>query len=362
MLDKIKNRIEKSLSDHIEELDRIYSLNKISPLLFRNIKNFILRKAKRIRPRLFVISYLGYAERPDPTIYESSLSLELLHNFTLIHDDIIDNSRLRRRLPSMHTILNDHLKAHGKTKFGGKELAMIVGDIIYAMSINSLLSSRAKLIYKEKALKKLVEAALYTGGGEFLELLYSMQDIKNTAKEDIYKIYDLKTAYYSFAAPLSMGAILAGAGGAELKKLSKYGIYLGRAFQIKDDLLDIFGDGVSSGKGALTDLKESKKTLILWHAYNNSGLKDKQYVRMAMQKKRLNKGELSNIREIILSAGSVSYAKAEIFFLVNKAKKIGASLKMRLKYKNMLSCYSDELLMQPVEDLIKSIPAGTNKY
>lgn len=345
MLDKIKNKIEKSLSDHIAELDKVYSLTKISPFLFRNIKNFILRKGKRIRPCLFVISYLGHAERSDPTIYTSALSLELLHNFTLIHDDIIDNSRLRRRLPSMHTILSDYLKAHKEIKFGGKELAIIVGDIIYAMSINSLLSSRAKFIYKEKAMKKLVEAALYTGSGEFVELLYSMQDIKNTTKEDIYKIYDLKTAYYSFAAPLSIGAILAGAQDAELKKLSKYGVYLGRAFQIKDDILDVFGDDISYGKGAFTDLKESKKTLLLWHAYNNSDPKDRQYMRRALRKKRLGKSELLNMRDIILSAGSVSYAKAEISFLVNKAKKIGASLKMLLKYKNMLSAYSDELLM-----------------
>lgn len=344
MFRKIKNRLESELAGHVAGLDKEYSFSSISPILSKNIKSFLSRKGKMMRPIFFVVSYLGFTKKIARNLYRSALSLELLHNFMLIHDDIIDDSSLRRGVPSMHKMLDEHLKHYKNAKFGGKELAIIVGDIIYAMAINSFLSIDEDPKRKEEAMKQGTKAAIYTGSGEFLELLYAIKDIDTIKEKDIYKIYDLKTGYYSFSSPLVMGAMLSGADKQDTDKLFKYGIYLGRAFQIRDDILDIFGEEQATGKSALADMKEAKKTLILCHAYKKASHNDKSYLKRILNKNTLIQSDSGKIRKIMTETGSLDYAKAKIAFFVKNAKDLCAELKMRDKYKKILYTYPDELM------------------
>ena len=358
MLEEIKNNLELSLSNYIKNLDKTYRLSKISPLLHRSIKNFLLRRGKRLRPLLFVLSYLGYSKKPAQGLYASALALELTHNFLLIHDDIIDKSNLRRGEPSMHKMMDNFLKgykpegdggqpnsrSHRNIKFSGSDLAMVTGDIIYAMAVHLFLSIDEKKINKEKAMKKFSEIVIYTGAGQFIELLYGAQNISRIKKEDIYKIYDLKTAYYSFSYPLSLGAVLAGEEEKELQKLFEYGRCLGRAFQIKDDILNLFAREKETGKPALTDLKEAKKTILLELTYQKLNPKNKSQINKLLGKKHLNSRELSKLHKIISESEGLKLAKQEISRYLNKAKKIGASLKMRPRYKDLLESYVTELL------------------
>ena len=207
MIARIKNRIEQELIFYIRNADKAYSLSKISPLLYGSIQNFLSRKGKRTRPILFVVSYLAFAKKPVSGLYRSAVSLELLHDFMLVHDDIIDKSATRRGEPSMHKMLNRHLANYKKIKFTGQDLTIVIGDVMYAMALEAFLSIKEDMLRKEAALKKLIQAAIYTGSGEFIELLFGAKNIDKITKEDIYKIYDLKTANYTFATPLCMGAI-----------------------------------------------------------------------------------------------------------------------------------------------------------
>jgi len=342
---KIKNKIEKELINYIQSIDKSCSLSKISPLLFNNIKEFISREGKRVRPTLFIIGYLGFKKKPAPGLYRTALSLELLHDFMLVHDDIIDNSLTRRSKPSVHAVLNKYLNSRKKLKFNGEDLAIVVGDVIYAMAINAFLSVKEDMRRKEMALKKLTEAAFYTGSGEFIELIYGMKSIDEITKEDIYKIYDLKTATYTFAAPLAMGATLAGAKESEVKKLFDYGIYLGRAFQIKDDILGIFSTQEGMGKSNLTDLQEGKKTILIWYAYNKSDDKNKSAIKRILSKNNVKTSDLLKIRKIISSAGTLEYARNEINGLIGKAEALNETFQMSEVYKNLLNAYSRKLLI-----------------
>ena len=119
MLIKIKNKIEKELSRVVENINKTTSLKKASPLLYRAIKSFILRPGKRIRPTLFIAGYLGFAKKPAPNLYTSAISIELLHDFFLVHDDIIDKSDTRRGKPSMHILFSKHLAKYKNIKFSG---------------------------------------------------------------------------------------------------------------------------------------------------------------------------------------------------------------------------------------------------
>ena len=344
MFTQIKNKIDRQLIAFVKDIDKNYSLSKFSPLLLKSIKDFVLRDGKRVRPILFVIGYLGFAKKPAPKLYTSALSIELLHDFMLVHDDIIDKSDTRRNKPSMHKMLNNYLKGFKKVKFNGQDLSIVVGDVMYALAIRAFLSIKVDMRRKEEGLKKLIEAALYTGSGEFLELVYSLKDIGKITKEDIYKVYDYKTACYTFACPLSTGAILAGVNKRQAELLFKYGLYLGRAFQIKDDILGMFSEEAKTGKSALTDLKEAKKTVLIWHAYNNSNRENKIKIKQILAKENAAIKDLLVMRKAIMEAKSLDYAKKEVAGLLRKSQDVLSLSRIKPRYKNILHHYAEQIL------------------
>lgn len=344
MYNRIKNKIEKTLRIFVHKIDKDYSLNKISTLLSKSIKDFVLRKGKRIRPILFVIGYLGFAQKKAANLYISAISIELLHDFMLVHDDIIDKSDTRRNKPSLHKMLDNYLRGYNNIKFNGQDLSIVTGDVIYAMAIDAFLSIKEDFALKQKALKNFIKAAMFTGCGEFIELLNGLKNIEKITKPDIYKIYDYKTAYYTFACPLSTGAMLAGAKQNQINKLLQYGIYLGRAFQIKDDILGMFAEENKIGKSTLSDLQEAKKTIIVWYAYNHTNNKNKLLIKNIFSKQKVSKSDLSKMRKIITNSGSLIYAKREMMQNLKEAELLIDPLALHPKYKNFLSQYSKKLL------------------
>lgn len=345
MLLKIRKRLDRELLGFLRALDKEYAIKKISPLLFRHISEFVLREGKRIRPLLFIIAYLGFAKKEAPGLYTSALSLELLHDFMLVHDDIIDKSDTRRGKPALHRMFDAYLSGYKQLKFNGQDLAIVAGDVMYAMAIHAFLAIKENMLRKEKALKKFIRAAIYTGSGEFIELLCGIKDIARTSKQDIYNIYDFKTAHYTFATPLASGAILAGAGDGEVERLFQYGIYLGRAFQIKDDILGMFSDEKKIGKSNLTDLKEAKQTLLIWRAYNQTDKYNKKIIKSTLGKKDADIKDLLRIREIVTSTGALDYCQKEIRRSMNQAQRLITCSQISLPYKNTLNALAKEFLL-----------------
>jgi len=344
MSNKMKNKLDIELARYLRQLNKSFSLSRISPLLFESINEFVLREGKRVRPTLFVIGYLGFSDKKAPGLYASALSLELLHDFMLVHDDIIDKSDLRRGKPTMHRLLGASLKKHRNIKFSGEDLSIVAGDVMYAMALHTFLSIKESPERKEKALRRLIEAAIYTGCGEFIELIFGIKDIRQIKKQDINKIYDLKTAFYTFACPLSMGAILGGADRKQADILFQYGAYLGRAFQIKDDIIGMFGKVSKIGKSTLTDLQEAKKTILIWSAYHNAGTQKKLAIRKLLAKERINKADLIKMRRIIIESGALAYARNEVDSLISKADELLSLSKLKPRYKKLLDSYSKKIL------------------
>jgi geranylgeranyl diphosphate synthase type I len=166
----------------------------------------------------------------------------------------------------------------------------------------------------------LIETATFTGYGQFNEVFAGIKDIEHITKKDIFKIYDFKTAYYTFSGPLAIGATLAGAPSKEVNLLYDLGVSLGRAFQIKDDILGLFGEKRIIGKSIMTDLQESKRTLLLWHLYRHSNTDDKNLIRDILNKRKVTKNDLILIREMIKKSDSLNYTKKQIIKLVKNAQ------------------------------------------
>jgi geranylgeranyl diphosphate synthase, type I len=307
MLKTITRRINRELRLFFNEQKNICGMDRLSPYSLGYIKEFSLRDGKRIRPLLFILSYLGFAKKKADNLYDSAIALELIHAFILMHDDIVDRSDLRRGSPSLNKMI-------------GSDRAMLVGDILYSLGIKAFLGIKERPERKEKALHKLLEAAVNTGCGEIQELLLEEKGISRAAKADIYSVYDLKTSYYTFVVPLMTGAILAGADDRTLRHFNDCGLYLGRAFQIKDDMLGLMADESVTGKSTLTDLREGKITLPLWHAYRNSNDADKKALRRILSVSKVTRNDLGKVRNILSKAGTERFANAEIAGLVKKAR------------------------------------------
>ncbi|MGB2600132.1 MAG: polyprenyl synthetase family protein [Candidatus Omnitrophota bacterium] len=338
MLDRLRKDIDEDLRLFLGDMKKEYGLHRVSPLLFKGLKDFFLRKGKRIRPALFIAGYKGYTKRknvPYKKLVRSSLALELLHNFMLVHDDVIDKSDLRRGKPTLHRFFNRSLSFPGGNELGSG-LSIAAGDIIFAMAVNVFLSLDENPSRKEKALKKFIETAMFTGSGEFIDIIGGTQKIEKISQKDVFRIYTLKTAKYTFEGPMLVGAMLAGADQKELEKLSRMGIALGQAFQIQDDLLDMFASSKEIGKPVLSDLNESKKTLLVWKAYNSLKGKDKKQLKNFLEKSKKTHSDLVEFRKLVKRSGAHIYCLDKIESLLQEADSLCGELRMKSGSKKVL--------------------------
>ena len=338
MIDRLRQKIDVSLETFMERVKKDYKLQLVSPVLYESVREFILRPGKRIRPLLLILSYKGYClpkKRVHPSLYNASTCIELLHNFMLIHDDIIDRSNLRRGKPTLHKLLAKTVKTKEQEKLGS-DLGIIAGDIVYALAIDAFLSIKEAPLRKERALKYFIQTAAFTAMGEFIDTIHGVEKLAKIKEKDVFLNYTLKTARYTFDCPLVTGAILAGAKDDDIDRLSDLGILIGQAFQIQDDIIGIFGSQKNIGKSILSDLAESKKTILVCHAYKHLKNAEKRDFLNFFNKPQKTYQDLLTIRKIFVKTGSLHYSLGEIKKRVEKTLQLLDKLRMHPKYKNVI--------------------------
>src|SRR3989338_2389051 len=304
MIEEIKKNIDQSLTVFMDRVKDDYKFQLVKPILYESIREFSLRKGKRIRPLLLILSYMGYSRRNKKisvSLYNASTCMEMLHNFMLIHDDIIDRSNLRRGKPTLHKLLGKTNRTNRREKLG-YDLGIIAGDIVYALAIDAFLSIKESPKRKERALKYFIQTAAFTAMGEFIDTVYGVEQLSKVKEKDVFLNYTLKTARYTFDCPLVVGAILAGAKNKDIKLLSDLGNLIGQAFQIQDDIIGIFGSQKNIGKSILSDLAESKKTILVCHAYEKlRGQKKKTFMKY-FNKPKKTYVDLLAVRKIFIKS------------------------------------------------------------
>lgn len=238
--------------------------------IIEELEEFNNRDGKRIRPILVLLGYHLFGGR-DSAIIRVAASMELVHAFLLIHDDIMDKSSLRRGKPAMHKIY-----AARKDEEYGISNAIVAGDTLLFIAYQNILD--ADLEGKHTAIEMLNRIILNTCYGQIIDFNLDKPD-----EDKILKVYKLKTSMYTIEGPLSIGARLAGATEEQLKILHDFSLPLGIAFQIQDDLLDVFPE-VPSGKEAYKDLKEGKRTILIEHAMKNADPGDRVFLEQKLGK------------------------------------------------------------------------------
>lgn len=265
--------------NEIEELERVL-LNLLTsevPFVKTVAEHIIKNGGKRLRPILTILTAKlgGFTDLPA---YKMGSCIEFIHTASLLHDDVVDNAKIRRGKPSANAQWGNHV-------------SVLVGDFLYCRG-SQLLTEQGDL----KILKVVTDAITKTTEGEVLEITKNLD--LNATVEDYLKIIELKTAILMSAA-CQTGAVLARMSVDFENALADYGACLGMAFQLTDDVLDYTSSEEVFGKTNGIDLKEGKLTLPLIVALKKATEQEKQLIKDALMADRLEKETLQTVKQII---------------------------------------------------------------
>lgn len=262
---------------------------------------------KHLRPFLVLISAKAVGGNFND-VFNAAIAVEVLHNFTLVHDDIMDNSSKRRGKPTLH-------KKHDLST------AILAGDSLIAIAYENLLKD------SEHCVKDVIST--FTQG--IIEVCEGQSLDKEFEIRPIVSIKEYKKMIYKKTAALakmccSIGAQLCGASIKQIETVSNYGKYLGMAFQIQDDLLDIIAEENELGKTVGSDLLEGKKTFLFLKALEKAKGKDKADLIKVITQKGVSRSEIEKYRNLYSRLGVLSDAEREIMKYTKLALKNLSSL------------------------------------
>ncbi len=330
-----KDFINKALADFFNK--QSYPASANSSLIFNNIKEFVLRDGKRLRPSMLLLSYDGFKKDNinDQAAMQCAVALELLHNFFLIHDDVMDKSDLRRGLPALHKLFDRYNPSTAES------LAICAGDILFSHVVETFVSANVSLELKKKLAARLFRAINETGLGQSEDMINASLSLEAVSEQEIIQVSQIKTSRYTFALPLALGAILGGRDD-QIILLETIASPLGLAFQLQDDILGLFGSEQETGKSVLSDIKEGKKTLLLRRTLERSN--ERSFILSSIGNKEISISDFEKLKKMVESSGVKKNIEDEIRCLVEKALVGLGGVEMQLLQKNQLIALVTQLL------------------
>lgn len=266
---------------------------------------------KRVRPKLLLSSYSSLGGQDVRSAAHAAAAFELLHTALIVHDDVIDRDFIRRGSPNVSGRYRDKAQTAGLdlpiAEHRGMGAAVIAGDLALAGAFKLMRQASADAVVAERLLELFDEAIYESAAGELVDLDFSLQRTQIASVEDILDMERLKTAVYSFEAPLQAGALLAGAPDEVVRALGVFGRHIGIAYQIVDDILGVFGNETLTGKPVIGDLREGKQTVLVGFAAQTA-----EWASVAPQfgNPALTEAEAEQVREALIASGAKAQTKA----------------------------------------------------
>jgi geranylgeranyl pyrophosphate synthase len=269
----------------------------------------LARGGKRIRGALAMNSYFMFGGTDNEVAIQAARAVEMFHAYILIIDDIQDRSDVRRGGPTAHIRLRDYHKSENLKSdplHFGESIAMNASLFGLHSAMQILADIPVSDDKRLTAIRNLNNHFITTIHGQTLDIF---NEVVEAVDEDaVNKVLLWKTAYYSFANPMQLGAILAGASGEDLALLEKLSKHVGKLFQITDDIIGIFGSDEETGKSSMDDIREGKRTIIVVKALELADKTDRSYLEQMLGKQDLTQAEFENCKKIIKSSGALDYA------------------------------------------------------
>ncbi len=303
--------ISSALSGFLSE--RTGLLRDISPdldMLAGAARAAVLDGGKRLRP---TFAYWGWrCEQPagaadEPALIRAAASLELLHACALVHDDVMDSSDTRRGQPAAHLRFERIHREQGwpgSAESFGRSGAILLGDVLlswaeemFTAAIGRLPQQRARAAMGQFDLMRTEVVA-----GQFLDVLAQTRGAFDP--DEALRVIEFKTSKYTVQRPLLLGAAAAGGSPELATVLSDYGLRIGEAFQLRDDLLGVFGDPAQTGKPAGDDLREGKRTLLVALAFGAADPGERALLREGIGNPALTEHAVAELREVLRRTGA----------------------------------------------------------
>jgi len=265
--------------------------------LYRAMRHLLDGGGKRLRPSALLLASEAVGGKIE-TVLPAAVAVELVHNFTLIHDDIMDEADLRRGLTTVH-------------KKWGVPRAIIAGDAMYSKAFEILSCTKSDPQRLVESLELLSKTCTDICEGQWMDMNFATR--KDVTEDEYMRMVEKKTAVL-FAAALKMGASLSGANNEHARALWDFGRYTGIGFQIYDDVIDLITPEEILGKAQGGDIVEGKRTLIVIHALSKGGNID------ALGKSNATRSEINAALITLKESGSIDYAMNKAIEFVDHGK------------------------------------------
>jgi len=267
--------------------------------------HLIVHGGKRLRPYMVIRSCQILGGRGSNAILAAS-AVEMIHNFTLVHDDIMDNDEMRHGVPTVHK------------KFG-MSVAILAGDVLFSKAFQIITESKLSANATTKLVSRLSKACVDVCEGQLLDVKMA-EDKKIPTQTDYITMISKKTAAL-FDVSCAMGAICATNKSNDISNLSSFGRNLGIAFQITDDLIGVMGDPKVTKKPVGNDLREGKKSLPILMAIKSAKGKNKKTILKAFGNSKATRNDLNKAVNVIRSLGIEEQVRKQALKYAEKAEK-----------------------------------------
>jgi geranylgeranyl diphosphate synthase type II len=295
--------------------------------LYEPIKYVLSLGGKRIRPTLMLLAYNIYKEQPE-SILQAACALETFHNFTLLHDDLMDHADVRRGQPTVHR------KWDANT-------AILSGDTMLVLAFHHMVS-QCRNAHQQEVLDLFVQTMLEIDEGQQYDM--DFENRTDVREEEYIEMIRLKTSVL-LACALKAGALLADAPKEDAECLYRYGELVGLAFQLQDDFLDVYGDPKVFGKAIGGDITSNKKTYMLINALNRSNNSQRAELEHWIQAKDFDaKEKIAAVTRIYNEIGIDKLAKQKIDEYFEEGRRLLASLNVADSRKAELTGYVNGMM------------------
>lgn len=319
---KTADEILKMVNEFLDHL----SYDRKPESLYEPIKYVLSMGGKRIRPTLMLLAYNLYKENPED-ILMNACALETYHNYTLLHDDLMDNADMRRGHLTVHKKWNDNT-------------AILSGDSMLVLAFQRMMQC------DEKHLKDILDlftvTALEIGEGQQYDMEF---ETRNDVKEEEYiEMIRLKTSVL-LACALKIGAILADASAEDADNLYKFGEQIGLAFQLQDDYLDVYGDSKVFGKEIGGDITSNKKTYMLINAFNKANAAQREELTRWVSARDFDRNEkVDAVTRLYNEIGIDQLAQDKIAYYFAQSKKFLDAVNVPEEKKEELRKYAQKMM------------------
>ena len=313
---RVQKALDAFLAAQLPLLDGIS--DELSPLTDALAE--LVSGGKRLRPAFCYWGFRGAGGADDDAIVEAAAALELFQACALIHDDVMDGSDTRRGQPAVHrrfASLHRTESWHGDPEAFGTGAAILLGDLCLSWSDEMLACTSIPADRLLAGCRVFDEMRTELMGGQYLDLLEQARG--GGSVERALRVARYKSAKYTIEKPLHLGAALAGAGQDVLDGYSGYGLPLGEAFQLRDDVLGVFGDPAVTGKPAGDDLREGKRTALVAMALESASSAQAAVVRRHLGDPHLSADGVAALRSVLQETGALARVEALIDELMDDA-------------------------------------------